>query len=221
MLTVQGSRSADTLRGFGKRNVSVIPTVCDTSRVRRTVSLVTKYDIVYLGRFSWEKRPDRFVQIIERLALIRRNLKAVMLGSGRLELQIRRQVAEAGLGNIIEIIGWTDMVQEYLIESKVFLLTSDKDQLPLALLEAMAAGAVPVASNVGNVCDVVDERTGFLVSPNDISAYVEAVTILLCDEELRTRKSLASKERIINRFSITSNTQRWTKLISDIFSHRK
>ncbi len=221
MLTTQGSRSTATLRSYGQNRVAVIPTVCTLPPHTKVVPSRRKYDMIYVGRFSKEKRPDRFVRIVGQIARQRPQVKTLMLGSGPMDLEIRQQIAVSGLEKMIEIVGWTDKVTDYLRESNVFLLTSDNDQLPLALLEAMSMGVVPVASDVGNICDAVDETTGYLVNRDDIAAYVSSVCALLDDENLRISKASASLYRATHVFSVESNSRRWSEVIATILRRRQ
>lgn len=70
-----------------------------------------------------------------------------------------------------------------LAESDVFLLPSRYEGLPVALLEALAAGCVPVVSKIGSIDSVVkDGVNGFLIEPGNVPQIVEKLKSLLSDE---------------------------------------
>jgi glycosyltransferase involved in cell wall biosynthesis len=70
-----------------------------------------------------------------------------------------------------------------LAESDIFLLPSHYEGLPVALLEAMAAGVVPVASDIGSIGWVVEDGfNGFLIEPQNVVQIVEKLKSLLSDK---------------------------------------
>jgi glycosyltransferase involved in cell wall biosynthesis len=89
-----------------------------------------------------------------------------------------------------------------LAESDIFLLPSHYEGLPVALLEAMAAGCVPVASEIGSIpMAIKDGFNGFLVEPRNVSALVEKLEFLLsaeADWETLRRNARRTVEVIFN-----------------------
>ena len=70
----------------------------------------------------------------------------------------------------------------------VVVLTSRNEGTPVSLIEAQAAGKPVVSTDVGGVRDVVlDNRSGFVVRPGDLSGFQQKVEQLLSDPELRSR----------------------------------
>ena len=83
-------------------------------------------------------------------------------------------------------------VEDYLANADVFLLSSDYEALPLALLEAMAAGLPIVATDVGGVRDIVTDN-GILIPAGDTAAMVQAMEDLYLKQDVRARMAVASK----------------------------
>ena len=214
-LTVQGQKSKQFLEERGIENVSIIPTVCNIEKIQK-VNVQKEYDLVFVGRLSKEKRPDRFVNIVRLVASKRKSVKAVILGVGPCERELKMQVKANHLEGYIDFVGWTDKVEEYLNKSKIFMLTSDNDQLPLSLLEAMASELVPVASNVGNVADVVKTKNGYLIDKDDLRGFSNAVIELLDNETIYYKKAQNSREKIRREYTISENTRRWTNVIYEM-----
>ena len=212
VLTVQGQRSKHFLEEHGLINVHIIPTACDLTRFA-CAKVPKKYDLIFLGRLSPEKRVDRFGEIVSLVIRKKRDLRAAIVGTGPEEQRVLSAINQNGLAEHIEYIGWTDAVSEYLNKSRVYVLTSDNDQLPSTLLEAMACGLVPVAADVGNVSDVVDEKNGYLVNPDDLDGYVSAILELLNNGS--TYRGKAEKAiQTVQGFSIRENTRRWSQILS-------
>jgi glycosyltransferase involved in cell wall biosynthesis len=90
-----------------------------------------------------------------------------------------------------------------LSQADMLLLPSYAEGLPYALLEAMAAGAVPIATPVGAIPDVVTDGVhGLLVPLRDVEAIAQAVARLAADRALLARMSAASRKRIVSGYSI-------------------
>jgi glycosyltransferase involved in cell wall biosynthesis len=87
-------------------------------------------------------------------------------------------------------------------EFDIFALSSDTEQMPNALLEAMAAGRAIAAVDVGDVKDIVCEANReFIVERDDAPAFARALTRLLRDPEKRRALGAANRQRAVDEFS--------------------
>lgn len=84
--------------------------------------------------------------------------------------------------------GFVVNVEDYLSDGDVFLLSSNFEALPLAVLEAMAAGLPVVATDVGGVRDIVTDN-GILIPKEDVSLMARAMEKLYLDTECRKKMS--------------------------------
>ncbi|MFS8606739.1 MAG: glycosyltransferase [Gammaproteobacteria bacterium] len=127
----------------------------------------------------------------------------VLLGRGRLEPTIRREVARLGLASRVHLAGFRPEAARWLPGLDLLLHPALKEGLGLAVLEAMAA-AVPVAvSGVGGLVDIVEDGTsGVLVPPGDVRAWAAAADRLMRDGELRTRLAQGGLERVRAVFGV-------------------
>lgn len=95
-------------------------------------------------------------------------------------------------------------------EMDLFVLPSTSEGMPLALLEAMAAGKPVVVSRVGAIPQVVvHEQTGLLVEPADVDGLREALRRYLCDPEFASRMGENGARAVKCRYSSTSMAQRY------------
>lgn len=112
----------------------------------------------------------------------------VLVGLGPLEGDLRARATELGIADRVLFTGSRDDVHELLPAFDVFALSSRFEGLPIALLEAMATGIVPVVTRVGGIPEVVsDGHDGLLVPPGDPETLSVAITTLLGDDDLRAR----------------------------------
>ena len=190
--------------------VPVIPTEFRTDPFR----------VVFSGRI-WEhqKRASLVIQTLIKACRARDSIRATMIGDGYARASCERQVAEAGLCEAITFTGplAADQVQARLLESQAILLMSDFEGLPIALLEAMAAGVVPVVRRIpSGIPELVDhERTGLLVS-EDPGEAARAMLRLADDPDLWQRCSKAARGLVAQHYSADGSYKQWRQLLEEL-----
>jgi glycosyltransferase involved in cell wall biosynthesis len=197
-----------------RRRVSVMTTNANISVISNPVDIQFPVDfgqsqrkanvVLYLGRLEREKG---LFELIDAISTVRCKFPDVQLwfaGDGN-QAEISGYAAAKGLGDAVEFLGWVsgDAKARVLAEATVSVLPSYREGLPMAVLEAMAAGLPLVATRVGGIPDVVENGvTGILVEPKDSDSIAQAILKLLGDPALRTRMAEAGRARIAERYSI-------------------
>lgn len=182
----------ETLSALPER-VSVMPNAVPTPARMREPDSDGITRMLFLGRLG-ERKGSRI--LIEALALLKdkRGWRAVIAGDGEIE-ETRRAVARAGIEARVEVPGWLGPVETAtrLATSDVLVLPSFAENLPMSVIEGMAAGLAVIATPVGATPDIVKHgKTGLLVPPGDIEALAAALAQLIDDAALRERLSEAS-----------------------------
>lgn len=149
--------------------------------------------ILFLGRIGERKGVP---QLLEALAEIRHlaGWRATIAGDGEVEAA-RAKAAELGIADRATLPGWVgpDDVASLIASADILVLPSFAENLPISVIEGMAAGLAVIATPVGAVEDIViHEQTGLLVRPGDIPALAEALGRLIQDPELRARLGAAA-----------------------------
>lgn len=130
--------------------------------------------------------------------------RLVLAGNGDRQ-GARRLAHDLGLGDRVELPGWLDPASrdELLAGATIFALPSHSEGLPMALLEAMAHGLPSVATPVGAVSELVEDRVnGLLVPVGDEEALRAALQELADSVALRERLGRAARETVRERFAI-------------------
>lgn len=172
---------------------------------RAAVDRDTPLRLIYIGRLATGKG---LIESIEALRLARASgiaARLVLAGSGPEEARLRQYVRECGLARDVTFVGpaYGEHKARLLSQADVLLLPSYSEGLPYALLEAMAAGVVPVVTPVGAIPDVVTEgEHGLLVPPRDAGAIALAIEKLSRDRIAVARMSAACRKRIAAAYSI-------------------
>jgi glycosyltransferase involved in cell wall biosynthesis len=114
-------------------------------------------------------------------------------------------VNELKVNDYVRFIGHTDNVADWYHKSDIFVLSSQTEGLPLALLEAMSCGIPCVCTAVGGVPEVIsDTGVGYVVPPGDTDKLASSISILLNDNSLR--KSMGEKATKLAREKYTVQT---------------
>jgi glycosyltransferase involved in cell wall biosynthesis len=167
-------------------------------------------DIVFVGRLTEYKRPDRFIAALAEVVKALPATLAVMIGDGPDAEALKAQARQLGIAPNLQFLGKRSDVDELLAQSRVFMLTSRWEGLSIAMIEAMAAGAVPVVANVGDLADLVKNGdSGFVVAQDDISGYARACVRLLSSEEAWTAFSKRAMRSSLARSGIEAIVGRW------------
>ncbi|HTD33385.1 MAG TPA: glycosyltransferase [Candidatus Elarobacter sp.] len=165
--------------------------------------------------------------LIEALALLRDRgvaFDCTLAGEGELREALARQIAAAGLDGAVHLAGGVPH-DELLarLEAGAFdvsVISSVErpgglmEGVPVALIEAMAAGAVVVATDSGSVGELVDATTGVLVPHSDPAALAEALARVAADPGLRARLREAARRRVETDFDGTRTSERLRSLIA-------
>jgi len=136
-------------------------------------------------------------------------IHVALLGDGPLRQAIVSQAREAGVADRIHLLGTRPDVPRLLAAADVFVLPSLWEGLPMALLEAMAAGLPVIATSVSGTRQVVEDgRTGLLVAPGDSTELASAMQRLVADRPLRARLGAAGRNHVRAEFSVDRQAQR-------------
>jgi len=126
----------------------------------------------------------------------------VLVGGGPLERSLRERAEALGVTRRVLFAGPRTDVAQILPAFDVFTLPSLSEGLPVALLEAMAAGVAPVVTRVGAMAEAVaDGQAGLVVPPGDGDALLQALDSLLRDVDARRRVGQAAAERVRERYA--------------------
>lgn len=212
---------AGFVRGFAPRaRVEVVPNAVALPRARS--DLAEPERILFLGRVEAAKGVAELLEAVALLAPRRPALRLVLAGEG--ELDGWRQAACArGIGGLVELPGWLDAAARdgQLARAAVFCLPSHAEGLPMALLEAMAAGKAVVASCVGGIPEAVrDGENGLLVRPHDAAALAAALARLLDDAALRRRLGERARATVVQRYSTEAVCGRLAAIYNDLVGAR-
>ncbi|MFB4313196.1 glycosyltransferase [Actinomadura sp. 21ATH] len=166
--------------------------------------------VACVGRLAHEKGVDLAIEAWAEVAERRPEWRLRLYGTGPREDGLRAQAARLGVAGSVEFAGVTADVPGALRRASVFALPSRQEGLPMALLEAMAAGLPAVAFDCApGVRELVDDgRNGLLVRAGDTAAFAAELDRLIGDPALRGRLGAAAPDAV-RRFDPEAVLDRW------------
>lgn len=148
--------------------------------------------LLFVGRLGYQKN---IPQLLNALSGISDQFETVLVGNGELESSLKQLAQELQLNNIT-FAGRKDGKEllDYYEASDIFVLSSEREGMPLVLLEAMAMGLPIVATDVtGNRDVVINSKTGLLVPLNNPDAFRESLLAMKSDAKQYERMSKAAR----------------------------
>jgi glycosyltransferase involved in cell wall biosynthesis len=178
--------------------------------------------VLFVGRLSRQKRAHVLLEAFAGLAAKRPRARLALAGDGPERAALERRARELGLDGRVAFLGVRTDVPDLLRAADVFVLPSGEEGQSNALLEAMAAGAPCVATDIpGNRDMLADGRDGLLVPVDDAKALERAAGRLLEDRSLARTLARAGCERIRGSYSIESVARRYLALFDSLGERRK
>ena len=176
------------------------------------------YDLLLMGNLG---RAKGHFEALEALAKIRSDFpdsRLLFAGAVRepgVAAELRARANALGIEDRVQFLGpiFGEEKARAFDESGIFLLPSHTENMPVSIMEAMAAGLPVVATRVGAISEMVlDEETGLLVEPRDSSALAESIRRLFDDPGLGERMGLAGHDRVRDLWSTTKIAERTASL---------
>jgi glycosyltransferase involved in cell wall biosynthesis len=142
---------------------------------------------------------EAFAKVVERVS----SARLLIAGEGTEDEAIVAAMKRLGLQHSVRMLGVRRDVPRLLAAADLFVLCSDREGLPIAVLEAMAAARPVVATAVGDLPTVVqDHRTGRLVAPKDPDALAEALVEVLSHPDYARLMGEFGREVVARHYSV-------------------
>jgi glycosyltransferase involved in cell wall biosynthesis len=202
--------------------VVVIPASTD---VTEPPTLRARHDdepvILAVGRLVEKKGFDLLLQALARM---NGTWRAVIIGDGPLDADLRRQAEDLGITDRVTFAGALDHEQTLAAFRTADVLCApfriaadgDRDSMPVVVKEAMAAGLPVVATNVVGVPEmIVDGETGRLVPPEDAAAVADALDATIGDPAASAAMATRARRLVEARFDLRDQARR---LAEEVFA---
>lgn len=160
-----------------------------------------------------------YPNLLRAIVILKKDFPHILVriaGDGCLEFDLNQLIKNYGIEKNVKLLGSRDDIPALLASSSAFVMSSSWEGLPMALLEAVAAGLPAVVTDVGGNREVIEiARNGLCIPSQDPEILATAMrSIMEMDEQ--KRKSLGENGAIYikNKFDINSVVDKWLEVYS-------
>lgn len=169
--------------------------------IRRSAGLSHEFIVGHVGRFSYQKNHEKLVDAFYSLTKIKKNAKLLLIGTGELENQVRRQVEEYGIEDSVIFAGTTKNMRDMYALMDVFVLPSRYEGFPVVSVEVQAARIPSLFSNsIAPTCKLTDYIDFYSINE---SSENWAKRIVDCAEKKRN----INLNKLYSKYNIVENAK--------------
>lgn len=181
--------------------------------------------LIGVGRLDPIKGFDVLIEALAILAKEGRQFRCKLIGEGPQRAQLESAIARLGLAAHVELLGARPQVEvrELLYAATAFVLPcviaadGNRDGIPVALMEAMAAGTPVISSKVSGIPELIeDEREGLLIDERDTDALAAALRRMLDETDLRERCAFAARAKVEREFDAVREGDKLLQLMGEV-----
>lgn len=145
------------------------------------------------------------------------NIHCVIMGEGEERGRLTHRIKELNLEHHISLVGFVPDCHRYLLGLDLFILSSLKEGLPYALMEAMAAGLPVIASYVGGIPDMITHNINGLLTPAKNSGVLaNHISNLLVSHDQRKQLGATAQQTIATQFPLDRMITKTTNLYHEL-----
>lgn len=199
--------------GVDPGKISLLHSTIDTDRFIPVSSNIV-YDFIFVGRIAPVKRLDRLVEAARMIISRNPQLRICIVGDGPSKAEIEKLAEAAGMSSVFEFAGFQQNTHEWLTRSHAFVMTSESEGLPCALMEAMSSGLVCLVPDINNMQDIVKHgETGYLYKDQRITELAHYLQYILDHRSELDGLRAGAREMIIAEHSYQYAITMWEKLL--------
>jgi colanic acid/amylovoran biosynthesis glycosyltransferase len=176
--------------------------------------------LVCVGRLCEQKGQLTLLAAAARLKEKAIDFKLVLAGDGEMRPEIERQIDQLGLRNQVHITGWISSLQvrEEILKSRVMVLPSFAEGLPVVLMEAMALKRPVISTYIAGIPELVKSgHNGYLCPAGDVEALAQHMeTCLRADETSLKRLGENAQAAVLAQHHITTEASKLAALFADV-----
>ncbi len=185
------------------------------------ISHKKEFHILFVGRIVKLKGLQYVLLALSNIIKKHSEIKLLIAGSGEYIQEIKKQTNTLNLSNNVIFLGELSQskVKEYIYNSDLVVLTSMSEGTPKILIEAMVMQKPIIASNVGNIPSIVEDKlNGFLVAPRDIKSIEKRLLWCLNNKNKLAELGIKGNKKIIEKFESQLSIKNYIKKYVEIIN---
>lgn len=175
-------------------------------------------NIINVGRLVPQKNQKMIINAFSKVSKKYPNYKLKIFGDGLLREELQSQINNLQLSDKVILCGVTDNIKQELENSKIFVLSSDYEGMPNALIEAMATGCAVISTNCpcGGPMELIkNEENGILIPVRNEERLIKSINFLIENENNAEiiGENAKNIKKILNSKAILNQ---WKKYIKEV-----
>ena len=170
------------------------------------------YDMIYVGRLTFQKDPQRLMRLCARLKERKPDLKVAIVGTGELEEELKQLCQELDITENVNFLGFQSNPIKMVHDAKAMILTSRWEGTPMCALEAMALGTPVVSTPSDGMKDLIDDGINGYLTDDDA---VMAEKLLAIMQDSAHRNMLGENAR--KKFNEINDAPKYKQAIYDCY----
>ena len=206
-------------KGVDREKIFIPHNVFDFNELQ-PVDKPKEYDLIYVGWLSYYKRVDVLLEVIAKVKdRYKGHIKTALIGDGPLRNDLEKQVEQLGIEGNVQFLGQRNLkeINDYLNRSKIFVMASQGEGLPMAMIEAMSCSLPCVMFDDADIATVAKNGyNALVVELHDVDAFADAIIRLLSDEELYAqlaKNALRIREDYAYEYSLENVMRIWKEVL--------
>jgi glycosyltransferase involved in cell wall biosynthesis len=213
---------------FGPGKIIYVPNMLDDEFVKNcTPRAQTQSGSVKIIHIAWQAPEKGSFDMVEAVKLLRADVQCDLIGraSPEYETQLNAKISQYGIGSRIRLTGLRtgkDLQQSYE-QADIFAMPTHSEGFPMVVMEAMAHGLPVVATDVGNIREMIaadsDEPAGILlrhVNPVDAAELARVLEELAADGELRATLGRNGRQRLMDKYLASFIVPKLESLLAEL-----
>ena len=195
-------------------NTKIIPHILEIKKWKYRQRKDRGHNLLWVRHLRKEYNPMMILEVYNKLRKDHKNIELKIIGSGPLKNEMNSYIKDNNL-NGVNLLGNVSEIQ--LVDAynwaDIFINTTNVDNQPVTVLEALASGVPVVSTNVGGIPDIITSgNTGLLSRPGDVEAMVNNIKNIMSDESLIKKLSFEGRNFIEQTFNEVTIYEDWTSI---------
>lgn len=177
--------------------------------------------VVTAGRLNSQKNHKMLIDAMSIVHMNNPNIQCIIYGEGELRTELQEIIESEKLTEVVRLEGMKSNVLDYVAKAPVFVMSSDREGLSNALMEAMMLGKVCISTDYPGVEDLIEDgKTGFIVPRGDAESMASKILEVLSDNNghnyvIRNK----SREKILG-YDASNILEKWNNVLTGLVDNK-
>ena len=210
---------------YNNKKIFVVRACPNLEKLNKIKRVPEQFKILTVGRLVEKKGIKYGILAMKEVVKEFPEVQYIIVGSGPQSAELKKLTKSLGLENNVRFLGAVNertLMAEFS-KAAVFILpcvkakNGDMDGIPVSLMEAMYLQIPVVSTNISGIPELIENgKEGFLVEPENVEQLVNAIKILLQDEDMRTKMGRRGRKKIEEKFNIHKEVEKLEKVWKEI-----